>query len=75
VDNNLHILFLFCHCRTDPDNTIYDELDLNRGVKETFFSISTPFAFLDRLQKKDGLKELGGVLAKWNKGMKHALIS
>ena len=52
----------------DPDNAIYDALYLNRGVKETFFSVSTPFAFLERLQKKDGLKVLGEVLSKWNKG-------
>lgn len=51
----------------DPDNTLYDELYLNRGVKETFFSVSTPFAFLERLQKPDGFKDLGEVLSKWNK--------
>lgn len=52
----------------DPENALYDDLDLNRGVKETFFSPSTPFAFLDRFTKKDGMKELGEVLSKWNKG-------
>lgn len=51
----------------DPENALYDSLDLNRGVKETFFSISTPFAFLDRFRKRDGSRELVEVLSKWNK--------
>ena len=54
---------------SDPDNVIYDALDLNRGVRETFFSISTPFAFLDRLTKPDGMKDLMNVLSKWNKAL------
>jgi hypothetical protein len=37
-------------------------------VKETFFSVSTPLSFLDRLTKKDGMKDLIEVLSKWNKG-------
>lgn len=70
IDETLTIQNPFC---LDPDNKIYDEIDLNRGVKETFFSISTPFAFLKRIQKKNGLKELGQVLSKWNKGKKGKL--
>jgi len=54
---------------------LYDDLDLNRGVKETFFSPSTPFAFLERLTKKDGMKELGEVLSKWNRGESSHCIS
>ena len=53
----------------DPDNVLYDVLNLNKGIKETFFSPGTPFAFLDRFTKKDGMKELTEVLSKWNKGM------
>ena len=53
--------FLF----VDPENALYDQLDLNRGVKETFFSVSTPFAFLDRFTSKGGTKELMEVLGKW----------
>jgi len=53
----------------DPENALYDALYLNRGVKETFFSVGTPFAFLDRITKKDGLKDLTEVLAKWNKAV------
>jgi len=56
------------YLHVDPDNTIYDALYLNRGVKETFFSLSTPQAFLERLKKPDGLKDLGEVLSKWSKG-------
>ena len=46
---------------------MYDALHLNRGIKETFFSVSTPFAFLDRFTKPNGMNELGQVLSKWNK--------
>ena len=51
----------------DPGNKLYDSLLLNRGVKETFFSIETPMAFLDRFTKPGGTKELREVLSKWNK--------
>lgn len=54
--------FLF----VDPENTLYDELDLNHGVAETFFSISTPLSFLDRFKSKDGMSDLMEVLGKWN---------
>jgi AhpC/TSA antioxidant enzyme len=49
----------------DPDNVLYDALDLNRGVDRTFFNINTPLRFLDRFTKQDGTKELGKVLSKW----------
>jgi AhpC/TSA antioxidant enzyme len=52
----------------DPENALYDDLLLNKGIKETFFSPGTPFAFLDRFTKRDGMKELTEVLSKWNKG-------
>lgn len=55
--------FLF----VDPENSLYDVLDLNRGVKETFFSPSTPLSFLERFTKKDGMKDLMEVLSKWDK--------
>ena len=51
----------------DPDNALYDELNLNFGVQRTFFNINTPFAFLDRITTKDGLKDLGTILSKWSK--------
>mmetsp|Transcript_46700 Transcript_46700/g.69450 ORF Transcript_46700/g.69450 Transcript_46700/m.69450 type:complete len:139 (-) Transcript_46700:269-685(-) len=51
----------------DPETTLYDELDLNRGIKETFFSVSTPFAFLERFTTKNGMDDLMEVLSKWNK--------
>mmetsp|Transcript_60856 Transcript_60856/g.149014 ORF Transcript_60856/g.149014 Transcript_60856/m.149014 type:complete len:145 (-) Transcript_60856:188-622(-) len=53
----------------DPNDSLYKDLELNKGVKETFFSPSTPFAFLDRFTKKDGMKELLEVLPKWNKAI------
>lgn len=52
----------------DPENACYDAIQLNRGVDRTFFNINTPFAFLDRFTKKDGMKDLFGVLGKWSKG-------
>jgi hypothetical protein len=53
----------------DPENALYDNLDLNRGVKRTFFSLSTPLSFVDRLSKPDGAKDLAEILSKWSKGM------
>jgi len=54
--------FLFA----DPENILYDELNLNRGVAETFFNPATPFAIKDRLLKKGGMNELNEVLGKWS---------
>mmetsp|Transcript_27824 Transcript_27824/g.42109 ORF Transcript_27824/g.42109 Transcript_27824/m.42109 type:complete len:136 (+) Transcript_27824:558-965(+) len=52
----------------DPENALYDALDLNFGIKETFFSPATPFAFLDRFTKPNGMKDLNEVLSKWING-------
>jgi len=52
----------------DPDNAVYDALDLNRGIGRTFFNVNTPFAFLDRFTREDGTKELGEILSKWSRG-------
>jgi AhpC/TSA antioxidant enzyme len=52
----------------DMNADLYKDLDLNKGVKETFLSPGTPFSFLDRFTRKDGMKELMEVLSKWNKG-------
>ena len=51
----------------DPENTLYDALDLRRGVQRTFFNPATPFSFLRRIQDGD-LGTLGTVLSKWNRG-------
>ncbi|GKY96416.1 hypothetical protein MPSEU_000601100 [Mayamaea pseudoterrestris] len=51
----------------DPENILYDELDLNRGIQRTFFNVNTPFAFLDRFTRKDGVDDLKKVLCKWTK--------
>jgi hypothetical protein len=50
----------------DPENTLYDSLKLNKGVKDTFFSTGTAFSFLRRFTKQDGMTELNEVLSKWN---------
>lgn len=58
----------------DPDNALYDALDLNRGIQRTFFNPATPLAFLERIRTGGGngggggLQELGDVLSKWSKG-------
>jgi hypothetical protein len=49
----------------DPENVLYDALDLNRGVQRTFFNPATPLAFLDRMKRIDGLEDLVYVLSKW----------
>lgn len=57
------------YLHVDPENKLYDLLKLNVGVKETFFTPSTPLAFLERFTKPDGTKELLEVLSKWNKAI------
>jgi hypothetical protein len=52
----------------DPENGLYDALELNKGIGRTFFNVNTPFAFLDRFTKEDGTKELTEVLSKYSKG-------
>lgn len=52
----------------DPENALYDDLDLNRGVATTFLSPATPVAIRDRLLSGD-TKELGEVLQKWSKAV------
>jgi len=54
--------FLFA----DPDNSLYNDLDLNKGIAQTFFNPATPISIKDRLFKKDGMKELKEVLRKWS---------
>lgn len=49
----------------DPENALYDALDLNRGVQRTFFNTNTAFSFLDRFSQKDGMKNLNIVMDKW----------
>lgn len=53
----------------DPENALYDALELNSGIETTLFSIETPFAFRDRFfgtnGRKDGMNDLLDVLGKW----------
>mmetsp|Transcript_21906 Transcript_21906/g.60914 ORF Transcript_21906/g.60914 Transcript_21906/m.60914 type:complete len:101 (+) Transcript_21906:476-778(+) len=53
----------------DPENALYDALDLNRGVQRTLFNPATPFAFLDRFTSRNGTKQLGTVLSKWSRAV------
>ena len=48
----------------DPDNLLYDALQLNSGLQRTFFNPSTPCAILDRLTSQK-MGDLNGVLGRW----------
>ena len=52
----------------DPENVLYDILDLNRGVQRTFFNINTPYSFLRRFTQKDGMNDLLSILSRWKDG-------
>ena len=62
IDNGEDLLFV------DPENAVYDALDLNRGVRRTFFSVDTPYALLDRMTSEGGMNYLVEVLKKYAKG-------
>ena len=48
----------------DPDNLLYDALQLNSGLQRTFFNPSTPYAILDRLTSNK-MGDLNAVLGRW----------
>ena len=48
----------------DPDNVLYDALQLNSGLQRTFFNPATPYAILDRLTS-NGIGDLNDVLGRW----------
>ena len=48
----------------DPDNVLYDALQLNSGLQRTFFNPSTPYAILDRLTSNK-MGDLNAVLGRW----------
>lgn len=50
----------------DPENQLYDDLDLNRGVVRTLFNPATPESILERMKNNDAAL-LGEVLGKWSK--------
>jgi hypothetical protein len=60
----------------DVDNTIYDTLQLNRGLQRTFFHIATPYSFVQRIKtttttspsETTGMMNLVNVLTKWKDG-------
>ena len=52
----------------DPENALYDSLNLNKGLKSTIFSPATSFAFLRRFTTRGAMTELNEVLPKWSKG-------
>jgi hypothetical protein len=75
IGSRRELIVVLHPCHADPENKLYDLLKLNAGIKETFFTPSTPLAFLKRFTKPDGTKELSEVLSKWNKGKNTRRIS
>jgi len=63
--DHLSIPNLADYLYVDPNNTLYDSLNLNKGVKSLVLP-GTAFAFLKRFIEPDGTKELYEVLTKWN---------
>jgi len=61
IENGEEILFV------DPENSLYSDLELNKGVQATFFNPAIAFAFKDRLFRDGRLasEELMEVLGKW----------
>lgn len=61
IENGEDYLFV------DPENSLYNDLDLNKGFGATFFNPATPLAFKDRLFREGGMfsSELMEVLGKW----------
>lgn len=61
IENGEELLFV------DPENALYDDLDLNKGVQETFFNPATPLAFKDNLFRDGRIfsQDLVEVLGKW----------
>ena len=48
----------------DPENVLYDALQLNSGLQRTFFNPATPYAILDRLTSRK-MGDLNAVLGRW----------
>lgn len=44
---------------------MYDALKLRKGTRETFFSMSTPLAFLDWARRNRGLQFLREMVSNW----------
>lgn len=63
---HLSVLNMADSLYVDPENSLYDSLKLNKGLKETFFSKGTPLSFFRRFSQRDGTKELSKVLQKWS---------
>ena len=72
--DHLSIPNLADYLYVDPKNTLYDSLNLNKGVRSLVLP-GTAFAFLKRFIEPDGTKELYEVLTKWNNGMRNNMIS
>jgi hypothetical protein len=49
----------------NDSGSVYDALKLRKGVGETFFSSSTPFAFLDWIRRNRGIAFLREMVSQW----------
>jgi hypothetical protein len=45
-----HVGFPKENLLSDPNNVAYDNLELVKGVRDTFFNEKTPYALLDRVK-------------------------
>lgn len=59
IDNGEQFIY------ADPENALYDDLDLNRGLASTFFSPAIPFKFRDKIFSGYDFDDLFQVLGKW----------
>jgi len=59
-----HVAFPVDKLYADPDNIVYDKLQLIKNLPDTFFNPATPYAILDRVQKGK-TDDLQKALSRW----------
>ena len=59
-----HVSFPEQYLYADPENIVYDELQLIKNLPDTFFNPATPYAILERLQKGK-TEDLQKALGRW----------
>ena len=59
-----HVSFPEQYLYADPENTVYDKLQLIKNLPDTFFNPATPYAILDRV-KKGQTEDLQKALGRW----------
>jgi hypothetical protein len=59
-----HVNFPLENLYADPDNAVYDRLNLVKNISNTFFNPATPYAILDRIQN-GRTQDLQKALSQW----------